>query len=338
VYFLGLDCSLLNAGGPPLPPNLIEAALAGDKFSIAKLVSIFESIRPADQQTCLEIDNTLLTGKEIKQGLIIGLTGAPGAGKSTLIQHLVEAVLEIKPDWRIAVVAVDPSSTISGGALLGDRTRVNFGNDARTYFRSQASDLDLGGVGRNTFRVCRLLRRLFDVVLVESVGVGQSEIEIGRLADVTLLALQPFSGDQIQFMKSGIMEIPQAFVITKCDAEDLAQRSLYQLESSLDFIQHVDASTLRPRIFQTSSVRKTGFSELAEFVSSTKPLAFSADSLRAEYFLQKEVRQLFGEYGLRGLPYAITNEPGVGYEQRRLEIIESLKKQLPAAWRGSESR
>lgn len=263
-----------------------------------------------------------------KRGLLVGLTGAPGAGKSTLIQHLVDALLVQQPSWRIAVVAVDPSSPISGGSLLGDRTRVNFGENERTYFRSQASDLDLGGIGRNTFRVCRLLRRLFDLVVIESVGVGQSEIEIARLADVTLLALQPFSGDHIQFMKSGIMEIPQAFVITKCDAEDLAQRSLYQLQSSLDFMQRVDAKTKPPEIFQTSSVRKSGFDDLARFIGTALPLGKVEELDREDYFLKKEIRYYYGEFGIRSMGPQLTASHSLGFEKRRFELLENLAIKL----------
>ena len=187
--------------------------------------------------------------------------------------------------------------------------------------------LDLGGIGRNTFRVCRLLRRLFDLVLVESVGVGQSEIEIARLADVTLLALQPFSGDHIQFMKSGIMEIPQAFVITKCDAEDLAQKSLYQLQSSLDFMQRIDAKTKPPAIFQTSSVRQSGFDALAAFVAAAQRLDSAGEVSREDYFLKKEIRHYYGEFGLRALATYLQAAAG-SFEKRRLDLLEKLAQKL----------
>ncbi len=309
--------------------DLLAAARAGDTFSIAKLISYFESAKREDQISCVEMESRL-NEKESSQGLLVGLTGAPGAGKSTLIQYLVEALLALKPGWRIAVVAVDPSSPVSGGSLLGDRTRVNFGDDERTYFRSQASDLDLGGIGRNTYRVCRVLRTLFDLVLIESVGVGQSEIEIARLADVTLLALQPFSGDQIQFMKSGIMEVPQAFVITKCDAEDLAKRSLYQLQSSLDFVQKVDGQLSPPEIFQTSSVRKTGFADLANFVAASEALTRAGELDRENYFLRKELRYYFGEFGIKTLAGMIENNASQGFEKRRLQLVETLQQKFGA--------
>lgn len=305
--------------------ELLDDALKGEKFAIAKLISRFESVHERDFAECQRIDAELARLSP-KNALMVGLTGAPGAGKSTLIQHLVDALLAKRSDWHIAVVAVDPSSPVSGGSILGDRTRVQFAAHERTYFRSQASDLDLGGIGRNTFRVCRQLRRLFDLVLIESVGVGQSEIEIARLADVTLLALQPFSGDQIQFMKSGIMEIPQAFVITKCDAEDLARRSLYQLQASLDFIQKVDKQKNPPAIFQTSSVKKTGFAELADFLLACAPLDAQGELERENYFLRKEIRYYYGEVGLKRLAKKIEESAGSAFEERRLLLLKNLEE------------
>ncbi|HRP68948.1 MAG TPA: protein kinase [Turneriella sp.] len=305
--------------------NLLVNARQGDKFSIAKLISLFESSSSGAVDTCVALDKEL---GETPRGLLVGLTGAPGTGKSTLIQHLGNVLLEKKPTWRLAVVAVDPSSPVSGGALLGDRTRVIFHDTERTYFRSQASDLDLGGIGRNTFRVCRFLRHFFDVVLVESVGVGQSEIEIARLADVTLLALQPFSGDQIQFMKSGVMEMPQAFIITKCDAEDLARKSYHQLRASLNFLGRIEALPGEerhiPNIFQTSSLNKTGFEELADFLINSKPLSVTEEAKREEYFLKKELRYFYGEFGVEVMQKEITRTASLLFEERRQTLLNAL--------------
>ena len=306
--------------------SLVEKALAFDKFSIAKIISIIESSGVDVGQQCVEIERALLK-KNNTLGRIVGITGAPGAGKSTLINALVNEMLHRDKTIRVAVVAVDPTSAISKGSLLGDRTRVQFSDEARTYFRSQASDLDLGGIGRTTFRVCRLLTAIFDFVFVESVGVGQSEIEIARLADLTLLALQPFSGDQIQFMKSGIMEIPQGFVITKCDAQELAKKSYHQLVASLEFSRAVDSSGktdhLSNRIFMTSALNQEGFPELAEFVLNAKPLEAHQTQAREAYFIEKEIRYEWGEAGLKAFR-EISRSNLQSFEENRKGILAAL--------------
>ncbi|MBZ0238160.1 MAG: protein kinase, partial [Deltaproteobacteria bacterium] len=122
----------------------------------------------------------------------------------------------------------------TGGALLGDRTRVRFAPDeARLYFRSQASATELGGVARATHQACRVLVRLFTTVIVETVGVGQGEVEIVRLADRTFLVIQPHGGDHVQFMKAGIMEVPDAFVVSKGDLDEAATATFHALHATL---------------------------------------------------------------------------------------------------------
>ena len=306
--------------------SLVERALSLDKFSIAKIISTIESSSADDSQDCVELERALMRAKNTL-GRIIGITGAPGVGKSTLINALVNEILRRDRAISVAVVAVDPSSAVSKGSLLGDRTRVQFSDEARTYFRSQASDLDLGGIGKTTFRVCRLLATIFDIIVVESVGVGQSEIEIARLADLTLLALQPLSGDQIQFMKSGIMEIPQGFVITKCDAEELAQKSYHQLVASLEFSRVVDMNTkgnhVSHRIFMTSAMNQQGFSELAEFVLDTKLLLSAQAEAREAYFIEKEIRHEWGEWGLKAFRKT-SHKNTRSFEERRREVFIAL--------------
>ncbi|MCB9559283.1 MAG: protein kinase [Kofleriaceae bacterium] len=169
-----------------------------------------------------------------RRGRVVGVTGAPGAGKSTLVGELAVRLVAAAPGRAVAVLAVDPSSPVSGGALLGDRTRVRFpAGEPRLYFRSQAAAGELGGVARTTFQVCRLLTRLFDVVFVETVGVGQSEIEIVRVADRTYLIVPPLAGDHVQFMKAGIMELPDAFVVSKADVGEPASATFHALRASL---------------------------------------------------------------------------------------------------------
>ena len=176
-------------------------------------MTAFEDERPGAAAARREVIAAL---GDAPVGRVVGITGAPGAGKSTLVGALAPAL--IAGGDALAVVAVDPSSPTSGGAFLGDRTRVRFPPDEpRLYFRSQASRGQLGGLAPSTFHVCRLLARLYDTVLVETVGVGQSEIDVAHVADATWLVIAPHGGDEVQFMKAGLMEVPDGFVLSKDD-------------------------------------------------------------------------------------------------------------------------
>jgi LAO/AO transport system kinase len=163
---------------------------------------------------------------------VVGVTGPPGAGKSTLLGQLVRA-------WRgggrsVAVLAVDPSSRRSGGSLLGDRARIPYDPDDRDVFiRSTAAAGRLGGLAPATRAAAQALAAAFDVVVVETVGVGQSETDIADVADTVAVVVQPGSGDALQFLKSGIMEIPDVLVVTKADLGDVALRARRDLHAAL---------------------------------------------------------------------------------------------------------
>src|SRR4051795_8203111 len=163
---------------------------------------------------------------------VVGITGPPGAGKSTLLSELVRA-------WRgagrtVAVLAVDPSSRRSGGSLLGDRARiVNDPEDDGVFIRSTAAGGRLGGLAPATRAAAHALAAAFDVVVIETVGVGQSETDVAEVADTVAVIVQPGSGDVLQFLKSGIMEIPDVLVVTKADLGDVAQRARRDLHAAL---------------------------------------------------------------------------------------------------------
>ena len=196
----------------------IDAALRGEKRAIARLVSLFEDRRVDRASERRRVIEALDAHPEVRAAAIVGITGTPGAGKSTLTSEIVRHTRRLEPELRVAVVAIDPSSHVSGGALLGDRTRMRLPpGDVNVYFRSQASDTALGGLSPHTFQVCRLLHRLFDVVFVETVGIGQNEIDVRHLADRVYLVMQPLGGDEVQFLKAGIMEVPDEIVLNKCD-------------------------------------------------------------------------------------------------------------------------
>ncbi|HEV7365139.1 MAG TPA: methylmalonyl Co-A mutase-associated GTPase MeaB [Gemmatimonadales bacterium] len=190
---------------------LIAELVAGKTAALARAISVVENGRPGFERLLAEVHRSLGRARRI------GITGPPGAGKSTLVERLVGRYRAA--GLKVAVVAVDPTSTFTGGALLGDRIRMeSVALDDGVYIRSMATRGSLGGLATTTREVCDLLDAAgFDRILVETVGVGQSELDVARMADSTVLVLVPESGDGIQTLKSGVMEIADVFVVNKAD-------------------------------------------------------------------------------------------------------------------------
>ncbi|MFN3605234.1 MAG: ArgK/MeaB family GTPase [Leptonema sp. (in: bacteria)] len=290
-------------------------SLKGDKFAVAKLISLFENTKSEFNENKKEIVEFLKKNSKTN-GFFVGITGTPGAGKSTLLGKLSLEILKKEENIKIAILAIDPSSEISGGSLLGDRTRLKLPYDEnRIFFRSQASDRELGGLGKHTFSVCRILYYLFDIVFIETVGIGQSEIEIHKIADYLFLVLQPFMGDQIQFMKSGIMEVPNAFIINKWEEKKEAQKTYYALRSSLSLIY---PNSKEIPIFPTSALNGFGISDLANFILNLRDKNKGNSLLQKEiYFFYKWVKN---EYGNKGIE--LLNSKGGA--KKYLEFYNSL--------------
>lgn len=206
---------------------LLDAVLAGQVAGVARAVSMVENARPGFED--------LLSGlhSHVGRARRIGLTGPPGAGKSTLTERLVSALRA--EGLKVAVVAVDPSSPFTGGALLGDRIRMeSIALDPGVFIRSMASRGTLGGLATATAEVCDVLDAAgFNRILIETVGVGQSELDVTRAADSTILALVPESGDGIQALKAGLSEAADVFVINKSDRPG-AERVRREVELALD--------------------------------------------------------------------------------------------------------
>jgi LAO/AO transport system ATPase len=229
---------------------LVDRARDGDARSVARLISLVEDASPLLREVAAAL--TPHTGR----AQVLGLTGPPGVGKSTTTTALVRAYRAAGK--RVGVLAVDPSSPFSGGALLGDRVRMtDHAGDPGVFIRSMASRGHLGGLAWATPQALRVLDAAgCDVVLVETVGVGQSELEVASLADTTLVLLAPGMGDGIQAAKAGILEVADVFVVNKADRDGAAQ-TVRDLRSMLSLGGQAGDGAWRPPIVSTVASRET---------------------------------------------------------------------------------
>jgi LAO/AO transport system kinase len=236
------------------PEALISAAAAGDPRALGRLISLVENGAPELRRVMKVM--APMTGR----ACVVGLTGSPGVGKSTVTDALVRAFRARQR--RVGVLAVDPSSPFTGGALLGDRVRMqDHATDDQVYIRSMASRGHLGGLSAATPQAVRILDAAgFDIVLVETVGVGQAEVEIAALADTTLVVAAPGLGDSIQAAKAGILEIADIFVVNKSDRPG-AQEVVRDLRTMLAMADY-QAGTWKPPIVSATAVTGGGIDDL----------------------------------------------------------------------------
>jgi len=234
--------------------SLIDRISNGEQAAVARAISKVEDATPDSAELMKQIYQLS------RQGLVVGITGAPGAGKSSLVDKL--ALFYRQHGARVGIVAVDPSSPFSGGAILGDRIRMQtLGLDEGVFIRSMATRGNLGGLARATVDAVAILDAAgFSKIIVETVGVGQDEVEIVKAADVSVVVLVPGMGDDIQAIKAGIMEIGDIFVINKAD-RDGVYATEKELESLLSLAARDDGWD--PPIVKTVATENRGVSELA---------------------------------------------------------------------------
>ncbi|HVU73576.1 MAG TPA: methylmalonyl Co-A mutase-associated GTPase MeaB [Mycobacteriales bacterium] len=273
----------------PTPAELVEAAGKGSPRAVARLISLVE-----DDTTGGPVlrDVMRLVAPFTGRAAVIGITGSPGVGKSTSTSAYVSAFRA--RGKRVGVLAVDPSSPFSGGALLGDRVRMqDHAGDNEVYIRSMASRGHLGGLSAAAPQALRVLDAAgCDVVLVETVGVGQSEVEIAGLADTTLVLLAPGAGDGIQAAKAGILEIADVFVVNKAD-RDGAEATTRDLRHMLGMSPSVEGGWL-PTIHKTVAARGEGIDEVIDAIEAHRAWLESTGTLqrRREHRAQVEIEAL----------------------------------------------
>jgi LAO/AO transport system kinase len=238
--------------------RLLQRALKHERRAIAQLMSLAEN----DPHARIQILARLYwRGKESQ---VIGITGPPGCGKSTLISQLAK-YYRGKTE-SVGIVAVDPSSQISGGALLGDRIRMNeLAADEKVFIRSMATRGHFGGIARATYDAVRILAATStDRVIVETAGAGQSDVDIKALADTTIVVTSPGLGDEIQALKAGIMEIGDIFVVNKADMEN-ADQTAQEIHSAISMGEPIDG--WRPRLVKTIATTGDGVAALGEAIN-----------------------------------------------------------------------
>jgi LAO/AO transport system kinase len=233
--------------------------LNGDRRALAKAITLVESKKVEHRLQAQKIIEEILphTGKSFR----IGISGVPGVGKSTFIENFGQFL--IQKGKKVAVLAVDPTSPVNGGSILGDKTRMeNLSREENAFIRPSPNSAGLGGVASKT-RECIFLCEAagFDIILVETVGVGQSEISVSHMVDFFLLLMLPGAGDEIQGIKKGIIEMADTIIINKADGDNIkaAELAKNQLESALQLVS--SKSFWKQKIFLCSSLEQTGFEE-----------------------------------------------------------------------------
>jgi LAO/AO transport system kinase len=271
------------------PAELFEAALAGDRSAVARLLSLIE--RGDDDARTIG----RLAYAHSTEGYTVGLTGAPGAGKSTLTSALIGHLRSMQIE--LAVLAVDPSSPFTGGAILGDRVRMqDHATDPGVFIRSMATRGHLGGLSLATPEAVRLLDAVGrHLILVETVGVGQVEVEVAGKADTTVVVVNPGWGDSVQANKAGLMEIADVFVINKADRKGVE-------ETSRDLMQMLDLSDLphdawRPPIVPTVATSGEGITDVWDAVLAHRDHAETSGQLaeRRSFRLREELREIVAQ-------------------------------------------
>jgi LAO/AO transport system kinase len=288
-----------------LQPDLHSRLAHRDRSAVAEALNLVDDTRPERRREALALLDALDSEAAFPGSARIGVTGAPGAGKSTLLDALVRALR--RREQSVGVVAVDPSSRRTGGALLGDRIRMRSGGgDPGVFIRSMAARDRLGGVAESTRAAVTILATVFDCVFVETVGVGQSESEVSGLVDSLLFVANPGSGDTLQFMKAGILELPDVFAVNKADAGATAERTARELEAGLRLGER-EAKSWEPPVRLVSARDGTGIDALLEALDAHREHALASGALRArreegrERFVIEALVQRYGSYGLATL-------------------------------------
>ena len=323
------------------PARLATAVRRGDRAALARALNLLDDRRQESRRQAADFLRQLEAGQPGDSGHLIGMTGPPGAGKSSLTAALITVWRQ--RGLRVGVLAVDPSSPISGGALLGDRLRMKTSaDDDGVFIRSLACRGEFGGLSAEVWPMGLVMLAAFDVVMIETVGVGQREIDVSRMCDTTCFVAQPGSGDSVQFLKAGILEVPHVLVVNKEDMGAVARRTLSELGTALGRT-HTDGNWEVP-VLSASATAGTGIETLADTLAlhgktlrDSKCLLERRRRYRAQWLL-KRLQEEFGSHGIRLLGgEASVLEQLAAHNQSLFEQHEALRQRLLAALARAEA-
>jgi len=260
--------------------QLFTAYAAKDRLALSRLITMIENYS-AEYELLIERLHGFLHNTPR-----IGITGPPGVGKSTLVNEIAQELR--KEEKTVGVIAIDPSSPFTGGALLGDRIRMNrISLDPGVYIRSLATRGSLGGLALATDDVADLMDGFgCDLILIETVGVGQVELDIVKTADTTMVVFSPESGDSIQAMKAGLMEIGDIFILNKSDREG-ADRAYIEIETTL---MHKPGGNWKPPVIKTSVLTREGLTELNQAISKHQEFLFTEDRIKVKQQARRQCK------------------------------------------------
>lgn len=308
--------------------EMIERLRAGERRALARAITLVESTRADHRQQAQKLLDGVMadTGRAIR----LGLSGAPGVGKSTFIEALGTHVTGL--GHKVAVLAVDPSSARSGGSILGDKTRMEeLSRDPNAFIRPSPAGTTLGGVARRTREAMLLVEAAgFDVVLIETVGVGQSETAVADMVDMFVLLQSPGGGDDLQGIKRGIMELADLIVVNKADGalEQPAKLARSQLVSALHLMRP-RSPNWKPHVLLTSALTNKGIGEVWDAVINYQSIMLDTGELtanraeQARAWMWNEIRE--------GLIEAFKAEPDVATRVRKLEAAVAEGRMTPGA-------
>ena len=302
--------------------NLAERLLSGDRRALARMVTLIENESPQARRYLAELH------QHAGNAHIVGVTGAPGAGKSTLVTHLVRELR--RRDRKVGVVAVDPTSPFTGGAILGDRIRMmELAGDPNVFIRSMASRGSLGGLSASTRDVVRAMDAAgYNPIIIETVGTGQAEVEVMRAAQTVLVVSAPGMGDEVQAIKAGILEIADIFVVSKADKPG-ADQTVAELAMLLSLdpnrrLHDKSKPYWRIPVLKTSAIKDQGITQLVDAIEQHREYLVESGMLahRAQRQVRSEVEALVVHAVMNALREELTEDEW----QKLLEDITTRER------------